>query len=1052
MAPPVPAQKEDSRWSQTTARTQPPQSQQPQRGAGSAESPKRQKQQYTPSMGPPTQPLRHAAATDGTASSNSKRTVSLSAVPSRLGVPTASAKAGDGEEEEDEEEADELVDEDEVIGAYQDPDILSRPLQLLAYASTAAARRQVAGGYRDPRSMAAAATLGLISSPASKTKLKDIKEAVMAKSNTTSTTASTTAANPAASQTSQKMASVGVQGGGGAEACTLENGDWEYKAGRLQAVKAGEASQSPVSIDKSSDESVSVVPLPAVIEEALEAEAAGPHLRKRRRSDDELLPTPRSRRESTVAQFKSGGAMTAAAPASNKQADDTALDDDIVNEDDQPVVASGASRKGYFRFSIYSSKLDVDDAVDPITMDLVSLKEMQNLFDFFFNNVNPSNFIFDPFLHSLAYVRTRSKFLLTVIGAQAARMSEGDNNSVLAERLEQHWRVKLLPEILSGGYKSAEISQAFLLASLFHRPTHIIVEDRAWQYLGFAIRTATEVGVNISLAPDMQLQDNEHLTRRLRNRERLWLSLVIAEGTLSAQFGRPCTLSPKDSVTQSSYWNREDYALPEDAALICQLALGRIVEHYTRELEKHMLPTTLSSSTSTPSSEAGESSRLSQLMATHQAAWRELEKWKNIWCPIGMDQAGVGGSMAMGAFLVRWSPYSRLIYYYWRCHLNSFVLQATAGSSPSKKEDLSSAVSFDSMKCSRELIAILLDESQIGASGLALAPNAVVVMSTYAAVSALRLTKLDLSKHAFIDQRSVFEHVHKLAETLETAGSTPDHRDGAAGPYGTYLRSVLALFDNDSKSSSSVASEQAGGVHRSTRDRADSTPLRKKPTTASAAVNTLHQAMGRDGASTSMNAFALHNVSSPSLTGTSAGRLMTTTQQDLANESALAEALASTAEVDVLLGGSGNSNSTTTTSKNGSRNTNAFATAMASSASSGGPHPNQLSAALAAAAMSSGTSAPGTTINTATSSPISMITTNHQHHHLQHNALDDLALSDVYPNHSVWGYLPSSSSEEHSASPHPHNHSGGGGGGGTSGGMGNASALWPGNSTTWSGL
>lgn len=774
--PPGKDERYSARWGPTFGSS----SRQSAANRGPPESPRTVEQEYplqpsythqSAAMDPPTS-MKSAGKGVGSSSATS-----ANAPTSRPNLPLAgNASSPRVRVEVEEEEEDELVDEDDVGGAHQDAsNILSRPLQLLAYASTAAARRQAQGGYKDARSVAAAASLGLI--PTSPSKLKK---------------------SPSPLKPTVNLS------GGGQEPATLENGNWEYKAGRVRAIKAADASESPASQSKGSEESA---PESGQVEGAIDAEVladTGPHLGKRRRSDDEPLPQPKSRRQSELkSQIKKGLAVKipeAEAPAT------AAADTSVDTTSDQVAVAAGASRKGYFRFSLYSSKLDVDDADDPINASVATLKEMEDLFDVYFNQINPINVIFDPFLHSLSYVRARSKFLLTVIASQAARMSPGDRNAELAEKLEKHWRTTLLPKILLGGYKSVEISQAFLLASQFHRPTHIIVEDRAWQYLGFAIRTATEIGVNIALAPNARDQEDEQMARRLRNRERLWLSLVIAEGILSTQFGRPCTLSIRGAVSQSTQWNREDYALPEDAALVCQIELRKIVESCSDAFDKSASGECGHNPAKSASGVEHEQDRSQGLIKAYKNAWQELERWRKTWSPAeGADHMGIGGSMAMSAFLVRWSPYSRLIYYYWRCHVNSIVLQLAG-----PRQDLASPVAYDSFLCARQLLDTLLDGRQFGHSRLALAPNAVVVMATYAAVSAMRLAKLDHSRHALVDQRGIFEQVQRLADALEDAGRTPSHRDGAAGPYGLYLRSVLALFDGDSKSSSSVASE----IHR----------------------------------------------------------------------------------------------------------------------------------------------------------------------------------------------------------------------------------------------
>lgn len=733
--------------------------------------------------------------------------------PPAMHIPKRHFRTRTGSSHDEDEEVDELVDDDDVSGGYQDPDVLSRPLQLLAYASTAAARKQGPGpgGYQDARGIAAAASLGLIKPPADQHQQHHYRGDERGGCDYRHDR------SPSPQQHARPSTRNGAAAG--TAASTLENGAWEYKSGRVRAVRASAdaSSYSSSNASREDDDDDEQGDERDYREDDGNDDASdeeGPHLGKRRRSDDESLPLPPPRRQHSQQQQKREQPQP-----SQQQQQRQLLKSPLSLQTSSPSsrravgkrrAAAGASRKGYFRFSLYSSKLDIDDQDDVITQGVVTLKEMEDLFDLFFNKINPSNFIFDPFLHSLAYVRARSKFLMTVIASHAARMSPGSRNAELAEKLEEHWRGKLLPKVLIGGYKSVEISQAFLLASLFHRPTHIIVEDRAWQHLGFAIRTATEVGVNIALAPPPRADhDNEQVSRRFRNRERLWICLVIAEGALSSQFGRPCTLSASETITQGLQWNREDFALPEDAALMAHVELRRIVERHTRRVQAYT---------------GGEckTDASSDFDGLCRAAWTDLEAWKETWCPTGgLDQAGVGRSMAMGAFLVRWSPYSRLVYFYWRSHLNSFLLRAAkkAGSSCATATALSSPVAHDSMKCARSVMAILLDEEQVGAQGLALAPNAIIVMAVYAAVSALRLTKQDAEsddgagqqqqqQHAWqedVDHRAISEEVQRLAEALEAAGSTPPHRDGAATPYGTYLRSVLALFEGDAKSSSSVS-------------------------------------------------------------------------------------------------------------------------------------------------------------------------------------------------------------------------------------------------------
>lgn len=102
----------------------------------------------------------------------------------------------------------------------------------------------------------------------------------------------------------------------------------------------------------------------------------------------------------------------------------------------------------------------------------------------FFARINPLLNLFDPFLHSVSYVRSRSVLLMSVIVALAARLSDSPRDAELAVLMERHWREKLLPEVLLGGLKSVEIAQSFLLLANYHAPAKRLADDRSWQYLG----------------------------------------------------------------------------------------------------------------------------------------------------------------------------------------------------------------------------------------------------------------------------------------------------------------------------------------------------------------------------------------------------------------------------------------------------------------------------------------------------------------------------------------------------------------------------------------
>ncbi|SOV08022.1 uncharacterized protein UDID_04000 [Ustilago sp. UG-2017a] len=455
---------------------------------------------------------------------------------------------------------------------------------------------------------------------------------------------------------------------------------------------------------------------------------------------------------------------------------------------------AGASRKGYFNLSLFHSKNDDTEGLDPVELGLVELKELERLFDIFFARINPVLDLFDPFLHSVAFVRMRSAFLTTVISSMAARFSDTPQDAKLATTLDKHWQEKLLPMILLGGYKSVEISQAFLILTTYSRPTNRLVDDRSWQYLGFAIRTATEVGVNRKVTPSENLLGNEQVARRVRNRERLWFNLFLYDRTLSAQTGRPWTISEDRMIVQSSMWHRQDFALPEDVSLVSLIKLRRITAQHTEAFDTYLTSPDRFDETQTATAlgVGGQSMfdrRLAGLEFFRKNANADLEKWKETWCINTEDKIKeVDTSTAAGKYLVRWAPTAKLFYYHSRLLINSLALGATE----QYEGFLSgSSVSVDCWTSAISLIDTMLND--FTEEALVTWSNDRVVMAVYAAVSAVRMTNLQ-HKYAFAGKETLLALVRRLSTSMTNAGKTPRHRNGSATPYGRYLKSVLAAF------------------------------------------------------------------------------------------------------------------------------------------------------------------------------------------------------------------------------------------------------------------
>jgi hypothetical protein len=129
---------------------------------------------------------------------------------------------------------------------------------------------------------------------------------------------------------------------------------------------------------------------------------------------------------------------------------------------------------------------------DVITLQIISLADAQYLFDSFMRLVRNGSMNFDPRLHTLPYIRSRSSFLLAVILSVATTFKTICSSARLHSRLVAHAQ-KLGDHVRNNHLKSIEIVQAlFLLASWTEIPS-TLCRDKTWLYVSHAIAIVTEL-------------------------------------------------------------------------------------------------------------------------------------------------------------------------------------------------------------------------------------------------------------------------------------------------------------------------------------------------------------------------------------------------------------------------------------------------------------------------------------------------------------------------------------------------------------------------------
>ncbi|PWN34046.1 uncharacterized protein FA14DRAFT_191140 [Meira miltonrushii] len=459
----------------------------------------------------------------------------------------------------------------------------------------------------------------------------------------------------------------------------------------------------------------------------------------------------------------------------------------------------GASRRGYWSIGMYSSRLDKGSTLDPISQGLMSHDVARDLYGLYMRHLNAPITLLDPILHTFSFVRSHSALLLSASCALAARFASHINNAEeIANKLDSHIQDVLLPTILLKGYRSVEISQAFIILAAYHSNTQSLDGDRSWSLVGYGIRIAAELDMNARLLSewssmaknaqtptsvqadtplsnklaedDIQFSPEEATQRRLRNRERTWCNLWLFEYSLSTHMGRRSTLSQDPVILGvSAGWHRAAYAIPGDEAIVALIGLRRIQIKNTEFFEHSIL------STSYDRPQINSAASRFQLDFYRKASSADITNWTAMYV-----EREEGSSYRMRNASL-YASYARLI-------LNSYALKCTSDEElldPFYKESYSAAMTYLSMYSERFR------------TGLTYVHNSSVVTVAYVAVFALKLCSLDSDRHPYIDPKLVIDHVRELADALAKAGSVTSWRNGAASSYAPYLRAVAERVERN---------------------------------------------------------------------------------------------------------------------------------------------------------------------------------------------------------------------------------------------------------------
>ncbi|KAL1407907.1 hypothetical protein Q8F55_007343 [Vanrija albida] len=275
--------------------------------------------------------------------------------------------------------------------------------------------------------------------------------------------------------------------------------------------------------------------------------------------------------------------------------------------------------------SIDSPRLDNAPEYDAIAIGLVTEADAADLMEVYWTRIHAVIGVLDKEIHNLAYLRSQSATLATVVMLVAAQcLPVSDHANSLVARLESHVE-HLLTQIDKLCLQSVEIAQAL---SIFVGWLSGRKLNRAWPLAARAITIATELRLDVSPPPAWALEPspfhNAEPERLARNVERTWLHLKEWDRSAAFIRGRNSLIREDGwcDPTCLEEWCASPIVGPTDAVLIACLDLMGV-------LSKLQFSPTCSSLSSPTFDFEGYCA----------AVDKELDTWRSRWFPLMPDKA-----------------------------------------------------------------------------------------------------------------------------------------------------------------------------------------------------------------------------------------------------------------------------------------------------------------------------------------------------------------------------------------------------------------------------
>ncbi|WWC88152.1 uncharacterized protein L201_003057 [Kwoniella dendrophila CBS 6074] len=228
---------------------------------------------------------------------------------------------------------------------------------------------------------------------------------------------------------------------------------------------------------------------------------------------------------------------------------------------------------------------------DVISLQMISLSEAQRLFDAFMNYLTNGSMYFDPKIHSLPFIRSRSSFLLAVILCTSSTYTSLCSSNLLHSQLINHTN-KMVSYIRENNLKSIEIVQGLLLLASWIEIPHTLSRDKTWAYVSYATALAVELRLDSPLPFCVQMDpiySTDIHDLLVRNAHRVCLLLYIHDRNMAMVAGR-YPIFPESTVTSQANldkWGKHERACRYDAPICASVSLRKVITEVHHKLATH---------------------------------------------------------------------------------------------------------------------------------------------------------------------------------------------------------------------------------------------------------------------------------------------------------------------------------------------------------------------------------------------------------------------------------------------------------------------------------